>query len=85
MAGARAAFARVTRESGPLWACSLALDRVVPFGALRLWPPRVVPAALLAEQATAILRAWGLSDEHTAFTVEKMLYADLRGIERGAE
>src|SRR5215210_5169829 len=81
MAGARAAFTRIARESGPLWACTLALDRVAPFGALRLWPPRVVPSAVLAEQARSILRSWGMSDEHSEITVEKMLYADLRGID----
>jgi LDH2 family malate/lactate/ureidoglycolate dehydrogenase len=81
MAGAHATFTRVRRESGLLWASTLALDRVIPFGALRLWPPRVVPAALLAEQVETILRAWGLSEEHAAITVEKMLYADLHGID----
>ena len=81
MAGERATFARVKRESGLLWASTLALDRVVPFGALRLWPPRVVAAARLAEQVETILRAWGLSEEHAAITVEKILYADLHGID----
>lgn len=80
-AGAWQTFARVSRESGVPWACTLALDRIVPFGASRLWPPRVVPPALLAEQVEAILRSWGMSDEHVAVTVEKMLYADLRGID----
>ncbi len=81
MAGAAATFARVKRESGALWACTLALDRVVPFGALRFWPPRVVPAALLAEQVDLVLRSWGMSEQHTAVTVDKLLYADLRGID----
>jgi LDH2 family malate/lactate/ureidoglycolate dehydrogenase len=69
------------RQSGWLWAGTLAADRVVPFGARRLWPPRIVPAALLGKQAELILRTWGLPDEHNAITVEKMLYADLRGID----
>jgi len=81
MAAELTAFRQVARESGRLWACTLALDRVLPFGALRLWPPRVVPAALLREQIELILRAWGLRDDHVETTVEKMLYADLRGID----
>src|SRR5436190_2929646 len=81
MAGTRAMFLRVRRESGSLWALTLAVDRFVPFGARRLWSPRVIPAPLLAEQAGVILRSWGMSDEHVAITVEKMLYADLRGID----
>lgn len=81
MAGARAKFARVTRESGALWAATLALDRFIPFGTRRLWPPCVIPAALLAEQVGIILRSWGMSDEHSAITVKRMLYADLRGID----
>jgi LDH2 family malate/lactate/ureidoglycolate dehydrogenase len=74
-------FTRVARESGPLWACALALDRVVPFGAVRLWSPRVVTDRALAEQVGAILEAWGMPDAERAITVEKILYADLRGID----
>ena len=81
MAHALTAFRRVARESGPLWACTVALDRVLPFGARRLWPARVVPVTLLREQIELILRAWGLPDDHVETTVEKILYADLRGID----
>ncbi|MGH7895249.1 MAG: Ldh family oxidoreductase, partial [Candidatus Binatia bacterium] len=81
MAGARQAFARVARESGLLWACALALDRVAPIGVLRLWRPWMVPATLLAEQVGTILEAWGVSAEHRAVIVERMLYADLHGID----
>jgi LDH2 family malate/lactate/ureidoglycolate dehydrogenase len=76
-----ATFTRTARDSGVLWACTLALDRVAPFGALRLWPPRVVPSTLLVRQVESILQSWGMPKEHTAITVEKMLYADLRGID----
>ena len=74
-------FSRVARDSGWLWACSLAAHRALPVGVLRLWPARTVPAARLAAQAEAIFRAWGMRAEHIAITVEKMLYADLRGID----
>ena len=70
--------ARVRRARGPArWRSTASL----PLGAVRLWPARVVPAARLADQAGAILRAWGMSEEHVAVTVEQMLYADLRGID----
>jgi LDH2 family malate/lactate/ureidoglycolate dehydrogenase len=81
MAGAGAAFSRVVRDSGVLWACTLALDRVVPIGVLRLWRPRVVSASRLGEQVDAILGAWGMAAEHRAIVVERMLYADLHGID----
>lgn len=81
MPAAPATFLRVARQSGVPWAGTLALDRLLPLGAVRLWPPRVVPAGRLADQAGAILRSWGLSTEHVAITVQKMLYADLRGID----
>src|SRR5262245_39996610 len=81
MAGGAAAFSRVVRDSGVLWACTLALDRVVPIGVLRLWRPRVVPASLLGQQVGAILDAWGMSAEHRTVVVERMLYADLHGID----
>ena len=71
----------VARASGPLWACALALDRVTPFGVQRLWRPCVVPVDRLAAQLDCVLRAWGMSDEHVPVTVEKILYADLRGID----
>jgi LDH2 family malate/lactate/ureidoglycolate dehydrogenase len=81
MASSASTFARVARDSGPLWACTLAFDRVVPLGAVRLWRPLLIAEAVLARQVEAILEAWGLSDEHISITVEKMLYADLRGID----
>lgn len=78
---ARADFTRVARASGVLWACTLALDRLAPVGVLRLWRPRLVAAALLAEQVEAILAAWGTPADQRATIVERMLYADLRGID----
>jgi LDH2 family malate/lactate/ureidoglycolate dehydrogenase len=81
MAGAGAAFARVARDSGVLWACTLALDRVVPIGMLRLWRPCMVPAPRLGEQIDVILDAWGMAAEQRAVVVEKMLYADVHGID----
>jgi len=81
MAGARQEFVRVVRESGVRWACTLALDRLVPLGVLRLWPPRMVSAARLGEQVGTILQAWGVSAEHRAVIIERMLYADLHGID----
>ena len=41
----------------------------------------VVTADRLAAQLTSVLGAWGMPDEHVAVTVEKILYADLRGID----
>jgi LDH2 family malate/lactate/ureidoglycolate dehydrogenase len=78
--GALATFARVRKDSGLLWASTLVLDRVVPVGR-RLWPPRVVTSATLGEQVGLVLRAWGLTEEHAETTVERMLYADLHGID----
>ncbi len=40
-----------------------------------------VPAKQLADQAAAILRAWGVDEDSIAATVDVMLYADLRGID----
>jgi LDH2 family malate/lactate/ureidoglycolate dehydrogenase len=78
--GALATFGRVRRDSGLLWASTRALDRVVPIGA-RLWPSRLVSATLLSDQVERVLGAWGFSDEHSRITVERMLYADLHGID----
>lgn len=78
--GALATFGRVRRDSGLLWASTRALDRVVPIGS-RLWSPRVVSAGRLGEQIESILGSWGLSEEHAKVTVERMLYADLHGID----
>ncbi len=79
--GRLASFRRVARDSGPLWAVTLALDRVVPFGALRFWRPHVVPEAALRAQVDAILDAWGMPEPARATTVERILYADLRGVD----
>lgn len=69
------------RDAGPLWTASLILDRLVPWGVLGLWRDWRVTPDVLAAQITAILQAWGMSPEHTAITVEHVLYADLRGID----
>lgn len=81
MAESPRTFARAARESGLLWACSLALQRVLPRSLVRLWPPRTVPAAKLAAQVESILRAWGVPEAQVAVAAEKILYADLRGID----
>jgi LDH2 family malate/lactate/ureidoglycolate dehydrogenase len=62
-----------------IWAA--ALDRFVPNVASRFWPSPTIRAERLAEQATLMLRAWGMPDAQAAIVVEKMLYADLRGID----
>ena len=69
------------RVSGPLWTASLVLDRVVPTGLLDRWPDRTVSPGALATQVGAILRAWGMSEEHASITTDHLLYADLRGID----
>jgi LDH2 family malate/lactate/ureidoglycolate dehydrogenase len=76
-----AAFRRVARESGALWACTLAADRLVPFGALRFWPARVVSEAALRAQLDGVLDAWGMPEPARSVTVERILYADLRGVD----
>lgn len=81
MPGARAELLRVARVSGVLWAGTLAVDRLAPVGIRRLWAPRVVPANRLAAQLGEIFRAWGMPEEQRAIVVEKILYADLRGID----
>src|SRR5262245_54642305 len=40
-----------------------------------------VPAATVKAQCEAILRAWGMSDEHVKMTADVLLETDLRGIE----
>lgn len=40
-----------------------------------------VPAATVRAQCEAILRAWGMSDEHVRMTADVLLETDLRGIE----
>ena len=37
--------------------------------------------AQLADQIARIFRSWGMPEAHVATTVERMLYADLRGID----
>jgi LDH2 family malate/lactate/ureidoglycolate dehydrogenase len=74
-------FRETIRSSGLLWAASLALDRLVPYGVLGLWPDRTVPLSALAEQVGTVFRAWGMSEEHIAITVRHVLYSDLHGID----
>lgn len=69
------------RASGPLWTASLLLDRIFPYGVLGLWPDQTIAVEALAKQVDAILRAWGMSLEHTAITVDHLLYADLHGFD----
>jgi len=74
-------FRRVAHQSGALWACTLALDRVLPLGTQRLWRPIRVPASTLADQLARVFGAWGMPDAHVVTTVERISYADLRGID----
>lgn len=69
------------RNSGLLWTASLVADRVLPGSVLGLWPDEPVAPKLLGAQLDTILRAWGMSGEHAAITVDLILYADLRGID----
>ena len=69
------------RVSGPLWTAALILDRVLPCRVLGLWPHRMVAPQALATQVDGLLRAWGMSPEHASIVVDRMLYADLRGID----
>ena len=69
-----------TRDSGPLWAGSLILDRLLPYPVLRMWPPVQVGAEDLKRQLLAILRAWGMSQEHSDVTASHMVETDLRGV-----
>src|SRR5262245_46526796 len=69
------------RDDGLLWTASLALDRLVPWGLLGLWPDRVVSTDALVAQVEAILGAWGMGAEHAAITVRHLAYADLHGID----
>src|SRR5262245_17928134 len=68
------------RVSGPLWTISLILDKA-GLGTLRLWPEKRVMLETLEAQTTAILRRFGMSEEHASITTEYMMYADLRGID----
>lgn len=81
MGGAWRSVATVLRDSGPLWTATLILDRILPVGLLGLWPDRHIAPETLAAQLDTILRAWGMSPEHAAITVDKILYADLHGID----
>lgn len=40
-----------------------------------------VPARTVRAQCEAILRAWGMSDEHVRMTADVLLETDLRGTE----
>ncbi len=73
-------LADTTRTSGSLWTATIVLDRA-GFGALRLWPVRTFALAAVEAQTAAILRQWGMSEEHVAITVRHMTYADLCAIE----
>lgn len=69
------------RVSGPLWLASLIADRLVPLGVLGWWPDVVVLPEALRRQLQAVLRAWGMTEEHASITVDHILYADLHGID----
>jgi LDH2 family malate/lactate/ureidoglycolate dehydrogenase len=69
------------RTSGLRWTASLVADRMLPIGLLRLWRDRRVAPDVLRAQLHAVLRAWGMSEEHATVTIGHMLYADLHGID----
>jgi LDH2 family malate/lactate/ureidoglycolate dehydrogenase len=79
--GRVAEFRTVASQAGALWACTLAVDRVLALGVQRLWKPVRVPAAALADQIGLVLRSWGMPESHIVTTVDRILYADLRGID----
>lgn len=75
------AFRRVRRDSGMLWASTVAVDRLTSVGLQRLWRGRRVPSDLLGRQIAEVLARWGMMGDDAAIAVEKILYADLRGID----
>ena len=79
--GALAHLRETLRCSGVRWTASLVADRVLPIGMMRFWRDRVVTRERLAAQVEAILRAWGMPDEHVPVTIGHLLYADLHGID----
>jgi LDH2 family malate/lactate/ureidoglycolate dehydrogenase len=68
------------RTSGLLWTASLAFDRL-GIGALGFWPDKLVSVDALNSQVSAILRTWGMAEEHVRITTEHLVYADLHGID----
>lgn len=72
--------AETVLSSGLLWTVSLVLSRI-SIRVLRLWPEVAVDVSLLQEQIGAILRQWGMSEEHIAISVKHISYADLHGID----
>jgi len=83
MRALRAALDRVresSRTSGRLWTAAQVLHRA-GLPAMRLFRDRRVAPEILAAQLAGIFRAWGMSDEHVAITVEHVLYSDLHGID----
>ena len=81
MAGELEAFRRMRRDSGVCWAATVAIDRLTSIGLQRLWRGRRVPSASLGLQLAAIFERWGMREADVAIAVEKILYADLRGID----
>jgi len=79
--GALAHLRETLRCSGVRWTAALVADRVLPLGVMRLWRDRIVTRERLAAQVDAILRAWGMPDEHVPITIGHILYADLHGID----
>ncbi len=81
MASPLADLGRTARDSGWLWAFATAVDHVAPISTRAWWPARFVTAGDLETQVSAIFAAWGMPDDHRATVVERMLYADRRGID----
>src|SRR5215208_697138 len=72
---------RTVRVSGPRRTAALLLERAAPPAVRRRLPESTVSVDALTAQVEAILRAWGMSDEHASITAEHIVYADLRGID----
>ena len=74
------AVAETLRNSGLMWTVSLVLSRIgIPV--LRMWPEKQIDVSVLQDQIGAVLRQWGMSEQHIATSVRHISYADLHGID----
>jgi len=72
---------RAVRAAGARRTAALAIERAAPQFAARRPPGTTVSLESLAAQVEAILRGWGMSEEHASITAELVVYADRRGID----
>lgn len=68
------------RDSGLLWTASLILSRT-GLPVMGLWQEKNVSREKLAAHVSALLRAWGMPEDHLSITVDHLLYADMHGID----